>query len=548
MSLITILEEQYAKDLLDINRNKKALDFYNLLKRTIEYSIEGKKEYEGLKETVLKYMEEAFHQENIGSVASLKLLASELEVFGKKVIELTEGNLDRVIKAQDGNVYLKEIIAHLSIRHDSFKEVSRYIRNEQTHNSYKLPYHQYYSDFRDVILSYFLVINSRFNPLYKIVFSEHIFTEYISTVVEDYKIQQTIFIDLEIKEYIEILGKEVQARGENKKEARKDTILNLKNIVTEKQMMILGQAGMGKTTSLLYLAMKDAEEYEKKKIPLPVYISLASFDSPNDSIVEKIANRIERTSEFVVEYLKEGKITLFLDGFNEILDRMKHEMVRAIQNFIDKYPNIRIIVASRPVAYEEIEFKESGTTVREHRKPIPAFLLLEMKEELIQNFIAKNYKGDKEKLWTFLNQPQFKGLLDTLKNPLYLAEFLTVYEEGKAPPPSTTAITARFIERKYKREKEKIDARFDKHLFNQLMADYTFHISISEKYGMSNPQVMEEDAKAIIEGIIKENKLEMTVQKFFHNAVSMNLLVKHRAGTYSFAHQSYQDYFADYED
>lgn len=547
MSIISILEEQYSQDLLNINQNKKVSDFYGLLKRTIDYKIEGKNEYEGLKETVSKYMEEAFHQENIGSVASLKLLASELEVFGKKVIELADGDLSRV-PTTDGKIYLKEITSYLRINHNSLTSVSRYIRNEQTHNSYKLPYHCYYNDFRDVVLSYFLIINSRFNPLYKTVFSEHIFTEYLKTVVEDYNIQQTIFIDLEIKEYIEILGKEVQARGENKKEARKDTILNLKNIVTEKQMMILGQAGMGKTTSLLYLAMKDAEVYERKQIPLPVYISLASFDSPNDSIVEKIADRIERTAEFTEIYLKEGKITLFLDGFNEILDRLKQEMVRAVQNFIDKYPKIRIIVASRPMAYEEIEFKEAGTNAREHRKPIPAFLLLEMKEELIQNFIAKNYKGDKEKLWKFLNQIQFKGLLDTLKNPLYLAEFLTIYEEDKAPPPSTTAITAHFIERKYAREKEKIDATFDKQLFNQLIADYTIRISINEKYGMSNPQVTEEDAKAIIEEVIKENKLEMTARKFLHNAVSMNLLVKHRSGTYSFAHQSYQDYFADYED
>lgn len=414
----------------------------------------------------------------------------------------------------------------------------------------KLPFHEYYNDFKDLILAYFLVIDARYQALYVKVFSEHIFTEYLKTVLEDYEIQQAVFVDLEVKEYIEILGKEVQAKGEQQK-ARQDTILKLRQTVTENQMMLLGQAGMGKTTSLLFLAKKDAEELlktNKKSIlpSLPVYITLASFNNETDTIVDKIANRLERKIDFTENYLREGKITLFLDGFNEVLERLQTQMIRIIQQFIDDFPKTKIIIASRPLAYEEIEFKQSGTNLPQNRKPIPAFLLLELKEDLVKDFLKKNYQGNADKLFAEISKT--KALLDSLNNPLYLAEFISIYEEGQQIPASLTIITSRFIEKKYKREKEKIDATFNKIEFAKLMAEYTQNISVDDKFGMANPQVHYRDAKKIIEEAIKEQKAETNTDRFLKNAISMNLLIKNREGTYSFAHQSYQDFFADYDE
>lgn len=361
-------------------------------------------------------------------------------------------------------------------------------------------------------------------------------------MVEDYNFQQAIFVDLEVREYIEIIGKEVQAKNVIEP-ARQDTILNLRRTMTDNQWMLLGQAGMGKTTSLLRLAMNDANARKTNPlIPLPVYITLASFDDFASTIPKQIAKRLDRTLDFTLEWLQKGKITLYLDGFNEVLERLRNQLVRSIQRFIDDYPQVKIILASRPVAYEDIDFKTP-----KRNKNIPAFLLLEMKETLIEDFIRKNYKGNQIALWAFLKQPENLMLLQTLNNPLYLAEFLTIYQVDIESPPSTTAITERFIYRKYQREKAQIDITFNAAEFSQLMAYYTLMISDDDQFGMSNPQVPYRVLHKIVESGCAEYKTEMTTAHFLRNATSMHLLVKHREGSYAFAHQSYQDFFIEYE-
>ncbi len=551
MALIDTLNDQYSEyqnnDAVKRFYNKNITEIYTLLKRTIEFELNPKK-YGGLKETVLNYMENAF-DEHIGSVASIKLLASDLEVLMKKVIEILEGNLDNVNSANDGNIYLKELSSHLNLSDcNCFKNVTIYIRNEQTHNSPKLPYHEYYQDLKDIILSYFLVVSCQYQKLYNKVFSEHIFTEYLKSVIEDYNTQQAVFVDLEVKEYIEIFGKEVQAKNAQQK-ARQDTILNLTKTIPEKQMMLLGQAGMGKTTSLLFLAKEDAQKIlnNNKNVLLPVYITLASFTNSNDTILKKIAKRLERNEELIENYLNEGKITLFLDGFNEILEQFQHQIIRIIQGFIDDFPNTKIIIASRPVAYEEIDFKKSGKTPSQHRDVIPAFLLLELKDNLIKDFIKKNYKGDTEALFKEINSKP--NLMSVLNNPLYLAEFISIYQDGNQMPSSTTVITERFINKKYKREKELIDTTFNQKEFANVMGEYTQHISVDDDFGMSNPQVPYKKVKEILEKIIQEKKYNINSDNFLKNAISLNLLVKNKQeNTYYFAHQSYQDFFVDYEE
>ena len=273
--------------------------------------------------------------------------------------------------------------------------------------------------------------------------------------------------------------------------------------------------------------------------------TLASFTDKDDTIVSKISQKITRERNFTEQLLRDGKIILFLDGFNEVLEHLVESTRRKIQSFIDTYPNSKIIIASRPVAYEEIEFKVSDNSLLEQRKPIPAFLLLEMKEELIENFVKNNYSGDWKALFRFLKEKKNESLFNMLKTPLYLAEFIKTYEPDRQIPATTTILTGKFLNLKYEREKEK-NAEFDKNIFHSALVAYTIEISVHDDFGMQNPQVPKLVAEKILSKVLEKSKL--TIAEFLRYAVSLNILLYHRIdNSYSFAHQSYQDFYMDEE-
>ena len=278
-TLITTLEAQYSRefDFLSETRShtgRSFVDGFKMMGDLIHFRLPNS-EKDGLSETVIINIEKAFQPDSLGSVQALKLLSTELEAYLKKLIIAVDGNLNTVPKAPDNVIYLKELLTHLNIKHVSFVgNVLKNIRNYQTHNSTKLPLHEYYPDLRDIIFTYVIATLKRYDKLFTRLYPQYDFTEYLQNVQEEYNDRKAAFVDLEVKEYIEVLGKEIISHNDNSQKARIDTIINLRNNIPENQMMILGLAGMGKTTSLLNLASIDAKSISNgKKIPLPVYIS-----------------------------------------------------------------------------------------------------------------------------------------------------------------------------------------------------------------------------------------------------------------------------------
>jgi len=276
---------------------------------------------------------------------------------------------------------------------------------------------------------------------------------------------------------------------------------------------------------------------------MPVYINLSSFTAEKDSIFSRVCQRLERKPEFVNQLLAHSKIYLLLDGFNEILPHLNDYLIRHLQSFIDEYPHIRICIASRPVAYEKITFKRHGAADAAARPPIPAFILQQMENEM-DSFIDKNYKeADIKELKAYLNEQKNAALKAVLKTPLYLAEFLLIYRTDKTALVSSTQITKKFIFLKYKREFDK-NKNFDEKSFHRLLSAYAQAISYDDKFGFYNPTVSENQLFQILKQEMVNYPFAAGVDAFIGFAIGMNLLVHDKQNsTFSFAHQSYQDFY-----
>jgi predicted NACHT family NTPase len=284
----------------------------------------------------------------------------------------------------------------------------------------------------------------------------------------------------------------------------------------------------------------------KNKKAIPVYITLAAFDKEEQRIEEEIARKTDRSVEFVENYLKEGKFAVFIDGFNELMDKISTKFERSIQIFIDRYQNTKTVIASRPTAYENIAFKQAGNADLQSRKPIRAFLIKEMKDDMIEQFVKKNYTKPEDAKNLLAKIRENKKLEQMLGNPLYLFELIQIYDPEKQIPPSTNALTGKFLESKYKREKSR-NTEFKRDIFHETMILYaqTVYLEIGE----DNPHVAQETAWKIVTKELAEHKI--SVKTFFEWALSLHILFKEKEKSekekYFFTHQSYFSYYYSIE-
>ena len=156
------------------------------------------------------------------------------------------------------------------------------------------------------------------------------FKPYLESIKKEFQKWKNRFISIEGKEDFTIMeGYAVEELKENKEECeveRKGSIDNLrKNEIPEKRMMIWAEAGMGKSTTLQYLTFKDACAILENEadIPIPVYLPLKLETETNLTIEDSISAKIGISKKECLDLLHRGEVSLFIDGFNEILKDLK---------------------------------------------------------------------------------------------------------------------------------------------------------------------------------------------------------------------------------
>ncbi len=129
-----------------------------------------------------------------------------------------------------------------------------------------------------------------------------------------------------------------------------------------RQLMVLGEAGAGKSVLATLLAVGLLESIKKHGL-LPVLLPLASWD-PAEPVADFAARRIREdyltsaNRAAVSELLEEGGLLLILDGLDELpVDRLG-TAVRALDNFAAT--GCPLVVTCRGLPYEQA-VKSSGT-------------------------------------------------------------------------------------------------------------------------------------------------------------------------------------------
>jgi hypothetical protein len=374
--------------------------------------------------------------------------------------------------------------------------------------------------------------------------AEPSFTSYLENVINNFKERAGRFIHLSSKEDITLSGSYVTEyklaeTAEQESAGREGTVETLRQSnIPEKRMLLWGEAGLGKSTTLEYLTYRDAmRRRSDNNQTLPVYVPLGLLTDPDVTIEMYIFTKIGVDHMLGKKLLDTGRLNLFLDGLNEVPKDNNQSLITLRQKQIDflikTYKKCFIIITNRPQQINQFS-------------DVPVFFIQKMNDLQIREFVKKYSEGKKQvetKITDAIDRDD--RLKRIIKSPLMLSRLIEIVKSDGDIPANEGSIIDRFIKSLYKREIiEKKDARFNDRNIHRLLA-FLAAYSIEEKG--TNAGLSENEIFNVFINCKKEYGLEIDLDYVLQIVVQLNLLERHD-DKFVFAHQSYQDYYnTEYE-
>ena len=193
-----------------------------------------------------------------------------------------------------------------------------------------------------------------------------------------------------------------------------------------RQLLILGEPGAGKTTTMLELAREllDAAKEDNTQ-PIPVLVSLSSWKQPEvgifDWLVAELKDKYGLRQDLGKEWLKNRLLLPLLDGLDEVTPVLQPQCAEAINTWltgdIEKRP-CGVLVCCRREEFEKIVGKKLSLQGAIYLQPLTAMQ------------IEKYFDGLKlSDVWQTVGEDA--ALQELLAKPLFLSMFGLVRVEGK---------------------------------------------------------------------------------------------------------------------
>ena len=455
------------------------------------------------------------------------------------IIEAGKKGLSQLIKALDLNPESKDIYSQTPemLKGESFQieHLCRayHLRNRESHHCIDFSQLELALNIQSVLIVYLQVTFLYLNEVRKAIDIYGI-NKYLKKEIINFTQWKESFVHIDGKEVIDIdniYAKELCSEGIDTFEERQGTIDYLRHSIEENQMIILGEVGMGKSTTLQYLHYKDAEAcYSDNSKKIPIYIELKYIDE-HENIINKLISKLGFEPIIIDDLLRKGRLNIFLDGLNEIDKNIRNKIYKQIEKLISEYPLNQIIITSRPLSYNR-EFDNNRGQI------IPVFLLQLMEESQIKEFLDKNGSDVKDKiLKEITSNPKLREIVTS---PLILKMLVDVVRRTNVIPNNKSLIVKEFISNTLQREKKIED--FDIELYNSLLENWAYR---SRELTNSNSGLNQNNIVIPFFNDLRERlgKTNFDVWNFLGKIRDIHLFTK-EDNLLSFTHELYQEYFA----
>lgn len=213
-----------------------------------------------------------------------------------------------------------------------------------------------------------------------------------------------------------------------------------------KHIMLRGDAGCGKTTSVEYLEYQDAKRYlEDDANPIPILLRLAEYTERDFDIERIICEKLNVSLNDALILLEKKALHIYLDGVNEIIisSEQKSDVVTKIEQFMRKNKEVQIVVTDRKNV--EIELEVS----------MPTLFLKQMQKEDIERYVnCKVGRVDAhtqivDAVVAYLDKASFDGIYAT---PLILDFLIDSAQKETGLPENSAEFYLGYIRHLLKRE------------------------------------------------------------------------------------------------
>lgn len=311
-----------------------------------------------------------------------------------------------------------------------------------------------------------------------------------------------------------------------------------------RSVVIAGNAGSGKSMLMRYIFVALCEQGYGK---VPLFIELRNL---NSFAVKKLTTFIyysiigtsaSITEEQFLAGLKSGAFTVILDGFDEVDFDQRKTIEAQILELREQYPDIVIIVSSRPDPDNRFQSWNKFHVCR----------VCPMDKRQVTELIRKiDYDtSTKRKFMKALREGAFDSHKSFLSSPLLCLMMLVTFDQTAQIPAKMhifyeqafDALSFLHDSAKEGVYKRKTYANLPSDEFRNCLSAFCITSYAKEQFSFRLGELRETISQAL-----KIEKKSIEIDDFVSDLIESTCLIQLEGAEYSFTHRSFQEYFAAY--
>lgn len=315
------------------------------------------------------------------------------------------------------------------------------------------------------------------------------------------------------------------------------TINQISDIRISNNILVVGTIGHGKSMFMRHITLNEV----MSKRTLPIFFELRRLKK-NEKLIDALNENltdlfdIEINKEDFYTLARDGILTLFLDGFDEISDlELINEIIRDLESWATRFPHMRIVCSSRP---------ESALQNSPHFFPIKICNY----DENDQNQFLFNLTKDHDITTQLMNKisTSSMSMQQLLCTPLMLTLFLKTYEVKLKTPLTLSEFYADLFDVLMNRH-DALKAPFNRTRFidleDSVLQDIFEEFCLYTKNNGNKLTFSKSYMKNGLEESVKILKLSIDPKNLIEEFTKNICLILQDGNDYSFIHKSIQEFF-----